>query len=168
MSAASPPLPDRRRRFASPEQEVFLSLWRTYDRLRMLEDELFARFDLTAQQYNVLRVLRASSPLPTLVIAERLISRAPDITRMVDRLERRSLVVRQRDEGNRRVVQVAITSAGRKLLQSIDQPLHACHQRQLGHLTKSQLAQLRELLQIARRPHESEDSPWSDERAARS
>src|SRR5215204_3237261 len=75
-------------RFDSPQQEAFLSLWRTYDRLRAHEDELFARHDLTAQQYNALRLLRAAHPrkVPTLAVATRLVSRAPDITRMLDRL----------------------------------------------------------------------------------
>ena len=64
------------RRFDSPEQEAYLALWRTYDRLRALEDELFAGFDLTAQQYNLLRLLRAAhEPIPTLAVAERLVSR---------------------------------------------------------------------------------------------
>src|SRR5437764_2822231 len=86
------------RRFDSPEQEAFLSLWRTYDRLRALEDELFARFDLTPQQYNALRLLRAEhpEPVPTLALAERLVSRAPDITRLLDKLEQRGLIARTR------------------------------------------------------------------------
>src|SRR3954465_74827 len=92
------------RRFDSPEQEVFLSLWRTYDRLRLLEDELFARFDLTPQQYNALRLLKAGGPLETRALADRLVSRAPDITRMIDKLEARSLVARDRPPENRRVV----------------------------------------------------------------
>src|SRR6187401_59618 len=85
-------------RFDSPEQEVYLSLWRTYDRLKALEDELFARYELTAQQYNALRLLSAAHPekLPTLVLARRLVSRAPDITRLVDRLEERGLIERER------------------------------------------------------------------------
>src|SRR5438309_9283104 len=85
-------------RFDSPEQEVFLNLWRTYDRLRALEDELFARYDLTAQQYNALRLLRGEHPagLPTLALAGRLVSRAPDITRLIDKLESRGLVERDR------------------------------------------------------------------------
>ncbi|MFV0444458.1 MAG: MarR family winged helix-turn-helix transcriptional regulator [Planctomycetaceae bacterium] len=163
MPESTPTLPARRRRFASLEQEVFLNLWRTYDRLRMLEDELFSHFDLTAQQYNVLRILRAAAPqpLPTLVVSERLISRAPDITRMIDRLEERSLVERRRDSANRRVVLVAITAAGEALLQSVDQPLRDCHRQQLGHMAKAQLEQLRTLLQTARSPHEADDSPWA-------
>src|SRR5205814_9816399 len=99
------------RRFDSLEQEAFLSLWRTYDRLRALEDELFARFDLTPQQYNALRLLRAAhpDPVPTLTLAERLVSRAPDITRLLDKLEQRGLVVRGRKPGARRSVLVGIT-----------------------------------------------------------
>src|SRR3954471_4257329 len=99
------------KRFDSPQQEVFLSLWRTYDRLRLHEDELFGRHDLTAQQYNALRLLRAVHPgkLPTLSIGARLVSRAPDITRLLDRLAERGLVERERPAGNRRTVHVGIT-----------------------------------------------------------
>jgi DNA-binding MarR family transcriptional regulator len=149
-------------RFDSLEQEVYLGLWRTYDRLRALEDELFAGFGLTAQQYNVLRLLRAEhrDALPTLELANRLISRAPDITRMLDKLEERKLVVRERKPENRRVVEIAITAAGRALLGEIDTPLRACHERQLGHLPTSELRKLSELLHAARAPHESEDSIW--------
>src|ERR1051326_659555 len=101
------------RRFDSLEQEVFLNLWRTYDRLRALEDELFARFDLTPQQYNALRLLRAEHPAttPTLALANRLVSRAPDITRLLDKLEQRGLIARERPAANRRVVRVGITDA---------------------------------------------------------
>src|SRR5947199_8130672 len=123
-------------RFDSLEPEVFLNLSRTYDRLRALEDELFARFELTPQQYNVLRLLKAEHPgtLPTLVLAQRLVSRAPDITRMLDKLEERGLVVRERPPDNRRVVRVGVTAAGLALLRQIAGPLRDCHTRQLGHL----------------------------------
>src|ERR1043166_2072609 len=92
------------RGFDSLEQEAFLNLWRTYDRLRALEDELFARSDLTPQQYNILRLLRSRHPEPirTLELAARLVSRAPDITRMLDKLEQRGLISRDRPAGNRR------------------------------------------------------------------
>jgi DNA-binding MarR family transcriptional regulator len=150
------------RRFDSPQQEAYLNLWRTYDRLRMLEDALFERHDLTAQQYNALRLLRGEHPhaLPTLVLASKLVSHAPDITRLVDRLEQRGLVARRRMSGNRRVVQVRITDAGLALLKSLDQPVRECHQQQLGHLTGGQLQSLIELLRTAREPHEDDASPW--------
>jgi DNA-binding MarR family transcriptional regulator len=149
-------------RFDSPEQEVFLNLWRTYDRLRALEDELFARFDLTPQQYNVLRLLRAVHPgsLPTLALADRLVSRAPDITRMLDKLEQRRLINRDRPRENRRVVRVGVTAAGLALLREIAGPLRECHTRQLGHMAPANLRKLSGLLRAARDPHEREESPW--------
>lgn len=150
------------RRFDSPQQECYLNLWRTYDRLRMLEDELFQRHELTAQQYNALRLLRSEHPaaLPTLVLAGKLVSHAPDITRLVDRLEARGLVARQRMPDNRRVVQVGITDAGLALLKSLDHPVRDCHAKQLGHLSHTQLQGLIELLRTARQPHEEEESGW--------
>jgi DNA-binding MarR family transcriptional regulator len=148
--------------FDSLAQEVFLGLWRTYDRLRAYEDELFAGFELTAQQYNVLRLLRAAKPetVPTLSLSERLVSRAPDVTRMIDRLEERGLVVRERSTGDRRVVRVGITDAGFDLLAKIAGPLGECHAKQLGHLSPADLKTLSELLAEARRPHEPEGSVW--------
>src|SRR5215475_7871728 len=114
MNVASSPPGRASARFDSLEQEVFLNLWRTYDRLRALEDELFERHDLTPQQYNALRLLRGEHPgqLPTLALANRLVSRAPDITRLLDKLAARGLVARERPADNRRVVRVGITAAG--------------------------------------------------------
>ena len=162
MAAANSSKKPHPRRFDSPQQEAFLSLWRTYDRLRMLEDELFSKHDLTAQQYNALRLLKAEHPgaLPTLELAGRLVSRAPDITRLVDRLEQRGLVARERMADNRRVVQVGITEAGLTLLKQLEQPVRQCHQQQLGHLAAGDLQALLDLLRGARRPHEDAASPW--------
>jgi DNA-binding MarR family transcriptional regulator len=150
------------RRFDSPEQEAYLSLWRTYDRLRALEDRLFAQYDLTAQQYNALRLLRADHPAPvrTLDLAARLLSRAPDITRLLDKLEQSGLIARDRPADNRRVVTVAITPAGIALLDELREPVRDCHARQLGHLSRKQLETLVALLHAARLPHEDPDSPW--------
>src|SRR5438045_1651902 len=136
------------RRFDSPEQEVFLSLWRTYDRLRALEEALFGRFDLTPQQYNALRLLASEHPgsVRTLELAARLVSRAPDITRLLDKLAQRGLIERDRPADNRRVVDVKITAAGLELLKELRQPLRDCHRRQLGHLTQKELKELDALL----------------------
>jgi DNA-binding MarR family transcriptional regulator len=152
----------RRGGFDSLEQEVFLNLWRTYDRLRALEEDLFGRYDLTPQQYNALRLLRAAhrGGLPTLALAARLVSRAPDITRLLDRLEERGLVTRDRHAANRRVVRVSITEKGLALLRELAGPLRACHSRQLGHLSPAHLRHLARLLRQARRPHEEPDSTW--------
>lgn len=154
--------PVRIRRFDSLEQEAYLNLWRTYDRLRSLEDALFERYGLTAQQYNALRLLRSRhpEPIPTLELGSRLISRAPDITRMVDRMEQRGWVVRERPEDNRRLVRVRITGAGRDLLDRLAGEVVTCHKQQLGHLSPRKLRQLIGLLTEARWPHEPVDSSW--------
>src|SRR5262245_29538011 len=150
------------RRFDSPQQEAYLALWRTYDRLRALEDELFAGFDLTAQQYNLLRLLRAGhEPVPTLALAERLVSRAPDVTRMLDKLEERGLLTRTRSTKDRRAVLVAITEVGVALLDRIAETLRLCHERQLGHLNAAELKSLIALLKAARGPHEPPGSSWA-------
>jgi DNA-binding MarR family transcriptional regulator len=150
------------RRFDSPEQEAFLGLWRTYDRLRALEDAVFERFELTSQQYNVLRLLAAAGPskIRTLELASRLISRAPDITRMLDKLEQRGLIDRDRPASNRRTVEVGITDRGKELLEELREPIRDCHRAQLGHLKPAQLRELIALLKIVREPHEDERSLW--------
>jgi DNA-binding MarR family transcriptional regulator len=163
MTMATPARTGREtRHFDSREQEAFLSLWRTYDRLRALEDELFGRYALTPQQYNALRLLAAERPgrLRTLDLAARLVSRAPDITRLLDKLEQRGLIERDRPAENRRVVNVGITDAGMLLLRALREPLRACHARQLGHLAQGELNELIDLLRAARRPHEEADSCW--------
>lgn len=158
----TPKLPEYR--FDSLEQEAFLNLWRTYDRLRIIEEELFGRYDLTPQQYNALRLLRSRHPhpgrLPTLELAARLVSRAPDITRLLDRLEGRGLIDRARPARNRRVVEVGIAEAGLVLLRELGEQVRACHARQFGHLTPQQLQELIALLRAARYPHEEPDGIW--------
>jgi DNA-binding MarR family transcriptional regulator len=149
-------------RFDSLEQEVFLNLWRSYDRLRAVEEELFSRYELTPQQYNALRLLASEHPnkVRTLDLGARLVSRAPDITRLLDRLEQRNLVERDRPADNRRVVRIGITAAGLALLRELREPLHECHERQLGHLSQEELRQFADLLRKARLPHEEPSSSW--------
>jgi len=167
MSTAARPSPvDRRRRshagpgrlFDSPEQEAYLQLWRTYDRLRELEERVFVPHGLNAQQYNALRVLRSVHPAPLAASAlgARLVSRAPDMTRLLDRLEDRGLVERQRSVTSRRSVEVRITAAGRRLVGRLAGAVRRCGVDQLGHLDRSALARLIELLRLARAPHERE------------
>jgi DNA-binding MarR family transcriptional regulator len=149
-------------RFDSIEQEAYLSLWRTYDRLRAIEDECFSRFEVTAQQYNVLRLLKRAHPncVPTLSLASRLISRAPDITRMLDKLEQRGLTTRERSTTDRRAVLIGITSKGLDLIDQIAGPLSECHRKQLGHLPSDQLELLISLLRSVREPLEPAGSTW--------
>lgn len=162
MNAAKTKTTRKTHKFDSLEQEVFLNLWRTFDRLRLHEDGLFEKYELTSQQYNTLRLLRAARPelLQTLTLAARLVSRAPDITRMLDKLEDRELIFRERPLENRRIVQVGITDGGIFLLDQIATPLQDCHSAQLGHLSAAELRQLIQLLRAAREPHEDAASSW--------
>jgi DNA-binding MarR family transcriptional regulator len=162
MTTSSPRPARASRAFDSLEQEVFLSLWRTYDRLRALEEELFGQHDLTPQQYNALRLLSGEHPqkVRTLDLAGRLVSRAPDITRLLDKLEQRGLIERDRPADNRRVVYIGITEAGLALLRQLREPLRQCHVRQLGHLSQKELKDLTTLLRSARQPHEGSASSW--------
>lgn len=157
--------PRRKLAFDSPEQEAYLNLWRTYDRLRVLEDKLFGEHDLTAQQYNALRLLEArpNEGMPTLEVARRLVSRAPDITRLINPLVEKGWVTRTRPEGNRRMVRLAITELGQGLLKRLDDPVKACGTAQLGHLSQGDLQELCRLLRLARTPHEDSSSVWAPE-----
>jgi MarR family transcriptional regulator, organic hydroperoxide resistance regulator len=164
MPAAAPKSAAGRRskKFDSLEQEAYLQLWRTYDRLKAIEDRAFERYDLSAQQYNALRVLRSVRPgtMPTSAVGAKLVSRAPDMTRLLDKLEERGLVRRERRAENRRVVEVGITPQGVELLDRLAAEVRRCHEAQLGHLKDSALRSLIAVLKEARGPHEDADSVW--------
>ena len=148
--------------FDSQEQEVFLQLWRTYDCLKALEDQLFGKYDLSAQQYNALRLLEAAAPdgIQTMDLGRRMISRSPDTTRLIDRLEKRGFISRSRREDNRRVVEISISKAGLDLLREMDAEVNEMNQKQLGHLSAQQQQQLVKLLRLARKPHEDSTCDW--------
>jgi|GEM_PF-583751 len=142
--------------FDSLEQEAYLQLWRTYDRLREIDDRLFQKYGISPQQYNALRILRSSrsGPLSTSALGARLVSRAPDMTRLLDRLAEQGFVTRQRSDENRRVVSVSITAAGTALVKKLAAEVHRCGREQLGHLDKKTLRTLIGILKQARTPHE--------------
>lgn len=136
--------------FASREQEIFLGLRVAAARIvEPWEKFLKATADLTPNQYNVLRILRGSHPsrLACGEIADRMISRDPDITRLIDRLSRRGLVTRVRGRQDRRVVEVAITHNGREILRGLDAHVDRMPKAMLGHLGARKLAQLGKLLE---------------------
>jgi len=152
----------RASKFDSLQQEAYLQLWRSYDRLKAIEDRLFDEVEISAQQYNTLRLLRSVRPqtMPTSALAARLVSRAPDMTRLLDKLEERGHVDRERKAENRRVVEVGITESGIALLDSLAERVRACHAEQLGHLGPKALRELIAVLKEARRPHEDAESLW--------
>jgi DNA-binding MarR family transcriptional regulator len=139
------------RRSACPEEGVFLDLLRTTDMLSRGLVEVLKTEDLSPTQYNVLRILRgASEGLPCGEIANRMITRDPDITRLLDRLEKRGLISRCRETRDRRMVMTRITPSGHRLLGRLDEPVQAAHRQQLGHLGAERLGALTELLHDAR------------------
>lgn len=140
-----------KRRLACPEEAAFLDLLRTTDMLTRRLATVLKTEDLSANQYNVLRILRGSPDgLPCGEIASRMITRDPDITRLLDRLEKRSLISRCRETKDRRMVMARITPDGLKLLGRLDEPVEEAHRKQLGHLGRERLQALTELLHAAR------------------
>lgn len=142
----------QRRPFKSPEEEVALNLHRTANALAQGFTPLLKERDLTLTQYNVLRILRGAGKdgLPCGEIGSRMITRDPDITRLLDRLERHGLIARRRDPNDRRVVVTCITKEGLELLAELDEPVAATHARLLGHLGRRKLRLLAGLLEAAR------------------
>jgi len=135
----------------SLEEAAFVELQRTGDRLARALDHIIKAEDLSRTQYNVLRILRgAGGPLPCGEIATRMITRDPDITRLLDRLDKRGLVSRCRDTEDRRTVLARITPDGLTLLARLDEPILDAHRAQMGHMGRERLEQLTELLLLAR------------------
>jgi DNA-binding MarR family transcriptional regulator len=144
--------------FESLQSEVYVNLARTADVLQRWEQELLKPVDLTPSTYNILRILRGAGAdgHRCAEIGARMITRDPDITRLLDRLEKRGLVKRARDTNDRRVVTSRITDKGLALLATLDAPIEAAQQKVLGHLSRTDLEQLNRLLEAARSAGEAE------------
>ena len=136
---------------ASLEEVTFLELLRTTDQFSRELSTVLKPDDISPSQYNVLRILRGSpNGLACGEISSRMITRDPDITRLLDRMEKRGWTLRFRDEHDRRVVKVRITGEGLKLVASLGKPVEQAHRQQFGHLSREQLRSLCELLRNAR------------------
>lgn len=138
--------------FANREEEVFLSLQRTSSLLMTALARELKGYDLTPAQYNLLRILRGagSEALTCGEIGDRLVSPGPDVTRLLDRLEQRRLLDRERDPGDRRIVRARITDEGLAVLARLDGAVEETMTRLLGHLGEERLRTLCELLDRAR------------------
>lgn len=136
---------------SSLEEAAFLDLLRTCDLLSRGPAQLLKSEDLSPTQYNVLRILRgAPEGLPCGEIANRMITKDPDVTRLLDRLEKRELISRYRETKDRRLVMARITADGMKLLARLDERVQEIHRQQLGHLGRETLTKLAHLLAAAR------------------
>lgn len=159
--------------FESLEQETFLQVVRTADRLLTQAGDFFKPLDLSPTSYNVLRILRGAGPkgLACGEIGDRLLTRVPDVTRLLDRLELKALVARTRLTNDRRVVVARITARGLRLLARIDKPLASMHRQQFSHMKPEDLGKLCALLESVRstagEEHETETkAPRNSVRAA--
>ena len=130
------------------EAQIFVALLKVSDSLASQGDQLMKANGLTSAQYNVLRILRGAGPggLPCNAIGERMISRDPDMTRLLDRMETRELITRERQKEDRRVVKARITDEGLQLLKKMDTPIRELHKSQFAHMTSARLKTLMELL----------------------
>ena len=151
----------QRKPFASRETAAVVGLLRTADVVKRGLTRVVEPQGITLQQYNVLRILRgAGSPgLPTLEIAERMVEQAPGITRLMDRLEVKRLVRRERCPDDRRQVLCWITPAGRRLLAVLEQPMDEAGRAALSALRRSELAALERALDAIRATHQTAPTP---------
>lgn len=133
------------------EDQLFVAILKLADSLSQEAEHLIKSAGLTPAQYNVLRILRGAEPhgLPCRGIAERMISRDPDMTRLLDRMEKHGWITRERQLDDRRVIKTRITPDGLKLLKKLDQPIHYLHKGQFRHMTAARLRLLAELLNEA-------------------
>lgn len=138
--------------FSSLAEEAFIALMRTADQLQWKGAELMKEFDVSPTQFNALRILRGAGRkgLACSEIGERMINRDSDITRLLDRLEKRGLAERCRETKDRRVIMARITSAGLDLLKKMDKPVEEFHRKLLGNLGEERLKWLLRLLLEAR------------------
>jgi len=142
----------QRKPFHRVEDEAFVNIQRTADALMQGVASALKPMGLSPTQYNVLRILRGAEPdgLACREIADRMITRDPDITRLLDRLEDRGLVARSRDREDRRVITTRISDKGLRLLKDLDGPIEGLHRKQIGHLGGRKLRSLISLLEAAR------------------
>ena len=151
ISVKNPVQSGTKPRVAYPEETASVDLFRTADLLSRAPAQLLKSEDLSPTQYNMLRILRgAPRGLPCGDIAARMITRDPDITRLLDRLAKRGLIARRRESKDRRVVLTRITPDGLEVLARLDAPMQQMHREQMGHLGRNRLKTLTELLESIR------------------
>ena len=135
------------------EEDVYLSMLRAVEWLSRGVAETLAAAELTPTQYNALRILRGAGAAGASCseVSDRMVTKDSDVTRLLDRLEARGLINREREATDRRRVVARITDEGLRVLAELDGPVAETHRRQLGHLGERQLATLGKLLNAARK-----------------
>jgi DNA-binding MarR family transcriptional regulator len=130
--------------FKSIQQEAQLSVVRTGSMLVDAFEQMLKPYGITAAQFNVLRILRGAEPegLCRNELRERLLTRMPDVSRLLDRMVDAGLVERAREGEDRRKVRTRMTPKARKLVDKLDKIVAEEHQRRFGHLGKDRLREL--------------------------
>ena len=143
------------RPFVSLQQEAFLSILRTASELSHASDKFLREFDISQPQYNVLRILRGAGAegLCRNEISARMVTATPDMSRLLDRMERSGWIIRERDENDRRQVSTFITDSGRKLLTLMESPINQQTHRLLEGVKSSDLKMLLDVLAQIRNRH---------------
>lgn len=138
-------------------------IFRAADFVGQQTEQLLKSHGLTGTQYNVLRILRGAGPdgLPCRSVGDRMISHDPDMTRLLDRMEKRGLIDRERQKDDRRVVKTRITATGLDILKKLDAPVRDLHKQQYQHISTARLKQLAELLEECQKPAPNERSEAS-------
>lgn len=142
------------RPFATVEEEAYLNVARTAALLDHQMSQALKPYGITPTQYNVLRILRGAEPegLCRNEVGERLVRAVPDVTRLLDRMEKMKLIARQRSDTDRRSVRTRISRKGLELAAGLDEKVCAIHEAQLGHVNRTDLRTLIDLLTATRNP----------------
>ncbi|MGH7732379.1 MAG: MarR family winged helix-turn-helix transcriptional regulator [Gemmatimonadales bacterium] len=140
------------RPFPTLEEEAALNIVRTADAYNRHVAGILKPWGLTPTQYNALRILRGAGERghTCTAVSDRMLTRDPDVTRLIDRLEARHLVARTRDPDDRRAVMICLTDEGRELVDQLDAPIKEMHLTQLSHLGQDKLQELVTLLEASR------------------
>ncbi len=144
----------KKKPFDLPEEEAYLNIVRTAEYLSRRAHDLVSKHDLSEATYNVLRIVaaRGEDGVKSQTIADDMVTRDPDVTRLIDRLEKLKLVRRRRCENDRRVIWVHVTSLGSATLRKLHEPIRALLRELLSHLGDRKLNNLSALLFEARHP----------------
>src|SRR5262245_43746903 len=132
----------KKRPFESPQEEAALNIIRTASLISWEFERLLKEHRLSEATYNILRILRGGGPRSCSEIGADMLTRVPDVTRLIDRLERLGLAQRRRVPEDRRVVLVQITAKGLRALDALDKPGTDLNNALLGHMTRPELAEL--------------------------
>jgi DNA-binding MarR family transcriptional regulator len=134
----------------TPEQQTYEMIVRTASRLEGELNRVLRPFELTGATYNILKILEAAGQAGKSCgdISDQLTAEVPDMTRLLDRLEKLGYIARARSSVDRRMVRVTLLEKGQSAVRELEPKVRECHARQLAHLEQDKLGELDSLLQL--------------------